>query len=71
MFLPVNLRPTGRKLPSLGVYRSVNGIIGLYLGVSWIPYNQGGPQNVNDLFIQSYTPLKTLVRWIRLKKILS
>ena len=36
MFVSVNFRPAGRKLPSLGVYRSVNGLIGLFLGVSWI-----------------------------------
>ena len=28
MFSSVNLRPAGRKLPSLGVYRSVNGLNG-------------------------------------------
>ena len=53
----VNLRPAGRKLPSLGVHRSVHGLIGLFLGVSWITNNYGGGQQiVNDLLIQPYIP---------------
>ena len=50
MFLLVNLQPAGRKFPSLGVYRSVNGLIGLFLGVSWMPNNLGDPKNVNYRF---------------------
>ena len=42
MFLSVSLRLAGRKLPSLGVHRSVNGLMGIFLGVSWIINNYGG-----------------------------
>ncbi len=39
MLMSVTMRPAGRKLPSLGVYRWVNGLIGLFLGVSSIANN--------------------------------
>ena len=42
MFLSVNLRAAGHKLPSLGAYRSVNCLVGLFLDVSWITNNYGG-----------------------------
>ena len=67
----VNLRPAGRTLPSLGVHRSVNGLIGLFFGVSWITNNYGWSKKVNGTFIQPYTPMKALLPWIRSKKLIS
>ena len=74
MFVSVNLQPAGRKLRSPGVYRTVNGLIALFLCVSWTTNNYGGGgsnKNVNDVFIQPYTSNKTHLRWIRLNNLIS
>ena len=65
------LGPTRPGPPRLGL-----GMVGL--GFAWLlptpPPNffgqspEGPPPNVNDLFIQHYTPNKTHLRWNRIKK---
>ena len=51
------LAPRQPQVPPLGVYRSVDGLIGLLLDVSWITNNYTvGPTNVND-FLSSPTLL--------------
>ena len=59
MLSSVNLRPAGRKLPSLGVYRSVNGI---FLSASWIDLQFWGVHKVPMFFcIQPYIPMVSFV----------
>ena len=55
MFLSVNLRPASRKLPFLGVHRSVNDIICLFLGDSWITHHLWGVQTRSMIFSSSPT----------------
>ena len=70
MFLPVNLRPGGRRLPSLGIYRSVNCLIDLFLGVSNIDNNLWGSTKRQCSFypaLRSYAnsfALDSLQKWI-------
>ena len=40
-----------------------------FLGVSWITNKYRVSQNLNDFFIEPYTPDETLLRWIRLNKL--
>ena len=46
----VMLQPTGRKLPSLGVYRSLNGFVAFFLVFLGLPVIMGDSKNVNELF---------------------
>ena len=41
------------QVAPLGVYRSVNGLIGSFLGDFWFTNIHGGPKKVNDFFYRA------------------
>ena len=71
MFLSINLRLAGRKLPSSGLFTDrLIALLAYFRAFLGLPIIMGGPTNANDFFIQPYTPNKKLLRWIRFTKLI-